>query len=105
MIIVIEAGLQNADERVQTLLHEKKIYGAIDICLNFPVSEYVLINVLEICSQEKLIEIWGDREGYRINIKSLSRSTVKVLLKTIYQLAETNGPYRIIVERRRPKAT
>ena len=92
------------ERRVRELLDENKIYGAIIICLDYPVSEAVMAEVLKKCSENNKIEIRGSKEGYRININTLGKKTIEGLLRIVLAYEDVGKKYKAIIERKQAKA-
>jgi len=91
------------EKRANELLQEKKIYGAIIICLNYPVPKKTLTSTLKACSEAGKIEIFGHKEGYRINIEILSRNTMENLLGIVLAYKDTGKTYKAIIQKKKPK--
>lgn len=92
------------EKRVKELLNENNIYGAAIICLNYPVSETVMAEVLKKCSENNKIEIIGSKEGYPINVKILSKKTMEGLLRIVLEYKDVGKKYKAIIERKQAKA-
>jgi len=103
MSILYEIERDYGERRVKELLQEKNIYGAAIICRDYPVPIGTLISTLKACSEAGKIEIIGDSEKYRINMKTLSRNTMKDLLEIVIEYKDINKKYKAIIQKKKPK--
>jgi hypothetical protein len=90
------------EKRVNELLAKNNIYGAIIICLNYPVTKKVLVCILKTCSKELLIEI-VDHKRNNVDIRRLSRNTIMGLIKIVLAYKNVGKKYKAIIQRKIPK--
>jgi|WetSurMetagenome_2_1015567.scaffolds.fasta_scaffold940527_2 hypothetical protein len=90
------------ERRVDEFLAAGNVFGAVIICLNYAVTGKAMAKTLKACSEARLIEVIGKKEGYKINISSLSMDTMKDLLQIVWELNKdepSKKPYQAIIEK------
>ncbi|MDD5098214.1 MAG: hypothetical protein PHD31_00605 [Candidatus Pacebacteria bacterium] len=90
-----------AEARVDNLLSEGKIYGAIVIALNYSVSFETKMRLLEKCVEQKMINILKDGingEKRPIPVKSLSIKIIEKFLKICLENKGTNKVPSFIIQ-------
>jgi len=101
MSLLYELERDYGERRVNELLKENNLYGAVFICLNYPVPLESMISTLKSCSPQ-LIKVIG-KDGDQINLGALSKNMAKKLIKIINEYKDVGKPYTAIIERKKSK--
>lgn len=90
------------ESRVNELLKENNLYGAILICVNYPVTKEAMIRTLKACSRALLIEI-VDHKRNNVDIEKLSKDMIEKFLKIVLTYKNVGKKYKAIIQKKIPK--